>query len=145
MDHRIVCYAFGLSPQQFVSVMNRATAETSVEQAAAEGLVPILGYLADTINFIVTRHFGFSDIEFVWEQDRTLNPLEQAKIDDIYVRAGVLSIDEVRESLGKHPIGASNAVITTRGVFPLEIKSTTRGSGSSEEVQLEAEPKPLSS
>jgi len=116
---RIVCYAFGLSPQQFVSVMNRATAETSVEQAAAEGLVPILGYLADTINLIVSRYFGFSDIEFVWEQDRTLNPLEQAKIDDIYVRAGVLSIDEVRESLGKHPLGVGNAVITTNGFAPL--------------------------
>jgi Phage portal protein len=116
---RIVCYAFGLSPQQFVSVMNRATAETSVEQAAAEGLVPILGYLADTINFIVNRHFGYSDIEFVWEQDRTLNPLDQAKIDDIYVRAGVLSIDEVRENLGKRPLGIGNAVITTTGIAPL--------------------------
>ncbi|HEX4604730.1 MAG TPA: phage portal protein [Candidatus Angelobacter sp.] len=117
---RIVCYAFGLSPQQFVSVMNRATAETSVEQAAAEGLVPILGYLADTINLVVNRHFGYSDIEFVWEQDRTLNALDQAKIDDIYVRAGVLSIDEVRQELGKRPIGAANAVITTRGIFPLD-------------------------
>lgn len=116
---RIVCYAFGLSPQQFVSLMNRATAETSVEQAAAEGLVPILGYLADVINFIVSRHFGFNDIEFVWEQDRTLNALEQAKVDDIYVRAGVLSIDEVRQQLGKRPIGIKNAVITTTGVFPL--------------------------
>ncbi|HEX3154396.1 MAG TPA: phage portal protein, partial [Candidatus Angelobacter sp.] len=132
---RIVCYAFGLSPQQFVSVMNRATAETSVEQAAAEGLVPILGYLADTINFIITRHFGFSDIEFVWEQDRTLNALEQAKIDDIYVRAGVLSIDEVRESLGKHPVGVGNAVITTRGVFPLETKGVQQNSESPGEVQ----------
>jgi len=119
---RIICYAFGLSPQQFVSVMNRATAETSVEQAAAEGLVPILCYLADTINFIVNRHFGYSDIEFVWEQDRTLDPLEQAKVDDIYVRAGVLSIDEVRENLGKHSIGMKNAVITTTGVFPLDFK-----------------------
>src|SRR5215470_11573585 len=116
---RIVCYAFGLSPQQFVSVMNRATAETSVVQAAAEGLLPILCYLADTINFIVNRHFGYSDIEFVWEQDRTLNPLDQAKVDDIYVRAGVLSIDEVRESLGKHPIGMKNAVVTTTGFVPL--------------------------
>jgi hypothetical protein len=115
--------------------MNRATAETSVEQAAAEGLVPVLGYLADTINLIVTRHFGFSDIEFVWEQDRTLNPLEQAKIDDIYVRAGVLSIDEVRESLGKHPIGAGNAVITPRGIFPLEIKGSSHDSSSLEELQ----------
>src|SRR5262249_3964716 len=100
-------------------VMNRATAETSVEQAAAEGLLPILCYLADTINFIVNCHFGYSDIEFVWEQDRTLNPLDQAKVDDIYVRAGVLSIDEVRESLGKHPIGMKNAVVTTRGFVPL--------------------------
>lgn len=116
---RIVCYAFGLSPQQFVAVMNRATAETSVEQAAAEGLLPILGYLADIINLIVKRYFGFSDIEFVWEQDRTLNALDQAKVDDIYVRAGVLSIDEVRESLGKRPLGFSNAVITTKGFAPL--------------------------
>lgn len=117
---RIVCYAFGLSPQQFVSVMNRATAETSVEQAAAEGLMPILCYLADTINFIVARYFSYTDIEFVWEQDRTLNPLEQAKIDDIYVRAGVLSIDEVREELGKQPLGIKNAVITNTGIVPLE-------------------------
>jgi hypothetical protein len=116
---RIVCYAFGLSPQQFVAAMNRATAETSVEQATAEGLLPILGYLAETINFIVKRYFGFNDIEFVWEQDRTLNALDQAKVDDIYVRAGVLSIDEVRESLGKHPLGFSNAVITTTGFAPL--------------------------
>src|SRR5262249_50856785 len=115
----IVCYAFGLSPQQFVAVMNRATAETSVEQAAAEGLVPILAYLADTINLIANRYFGYSDIEFVWEQDRTLNALEQAKVDDIYVRAGVLSIDEVRESLGQHPVGMKNAVITANGFAPL--------------------------
>jgi hypothetical protein len=142
---RIVCYAFGLSPQQFVSVMNRATAETSVEQAAAEGLVPILGYLADTINFIITRHFGFNDIEFVWEQDRTLNALEQAKIDDIYVRAGVLSIDEVRESLGKHPIGVGNPVITTRGVFPLEIKSAQQNSESPEDIQTDTQSQPLPS
>lgn len=132
---RIVCYAFGLSPQQFVSVMNRATAETSVEQAAAEGLVPILGYLADIINLIVNRYFGFSDIEFVWEQDRTLNALDQAKVDDIYVRAGVLSIDEVRESLGKHSIGVGNAVITTHGAFPLQIKGSSATAAMSEDVQ----------
>lgn len=123
---RIVCYAFGLSPQQFVSVMNRATAETSVEQAAAEGLVPILGYLADLINLIVSRYFGYNDIEFVWEQDRTLNALEQAKVDDLYVRAGVLSIDEVREQLGKPSIGIGNAVITTRGIFPLQTSGASQ-------------------
>ena len=105
--------------------------------SAPAGTPPLLGYLADTINFIVTRHFGFTDIEFVWEQDRTLNALEQAKIDDIYVRAGVLSIDEVRESLGKHPIGMCNAVITTTGYVPLEDKGSAPSSGSPEGLQTD--------
>src|SRR6185437_4537496 len=126
---RIVCYAFGLSPQQFVSVMNRATAETSVEQAAAEGLMPILCYLADTINFIVQRCFGYSNLEFVWDQDRTINSLDQAKIDEIYVRSGVLSIDEVREELGKHPVGARNAVITATGLVPVDQSKPGQASG----------------
>lgn len=129
---RIVCYAFGLSPQQFVSLMNRATAETSVEQAAAEGLMPILCYLSDTINFIVERYFGYRDIEFVWDQDRTINSLDQAKIDEIYVRSGVLSIDEVREELGKRPIGVGNGVITATGLTVLSSPSeagSTQASG----------------
>lgn len=117
---RIVCYAFGLSPQQFISMMNKATAETSVDQAVAEGLVPVLSYLADTINLIVDRYFGYSDIEFVWEQDRTQNPLDQAKIDEIYVRNGVLSIDEIREDLGRQAIGAKNAIITATGFVGVE-------------------------
>jgi hypothetical protein len=127
---RIVCYAFSLSPQQFVSTMNRATAESSVEQAAAEGLLPILSYLAEIINFIVSRYFGYDDIEFVWEQDRTLNALDQAKVDDIYVRAGVLSVDEVRQSLGKRPVGIHNAVITTTGFAPFSGKGDpVKGTG----------------
>ncbi len=113
---RIVCYAFGLSPQQFISMMNRATAETSVEQAVAEGLIPILSYIADTMNLIVDRYFGYNDIEFVWEQERTQNALDQARIDEIYVRNGVLSIDEVREDLGRHAIGVKNAIVTATGM-----------------------------
>ena len=100
---RIVCYAFSLSPQQFMPQMNRATAETSVEQANAEGLAPLLGYLADTVNLVVQRYFGYRDLEFVWQQDRSLDPLSQAQVDEIYLRSRVLTVDEVRTQLGKPP------------------------------------------
>jgi hypothetical protein len=118
---RIICYAFSISPQPFVSQMNRATAETSVEQAAAEGLLPILAYLADTVNFIVARYFPetHGEIEFVWQPDRDLNLLEQAKIWDMMVRNGTLSIDEVREEMGKQAIGVSNGIVTIQGFVPL--------------------------
>ncbi len=120
---RVVAYAFGLSPQQFVAMMNRATAETSVEQAASEGLLPILTYVADVINFIVRKYWGYSDIEFAWQtQSQTANPVDQATIDDIYIRNGVLSIDEVRHELGKDALGIRNAVITTTlGLVPVDV------------------------
>lgn len=119
--HRLLClWAFSATVRQ------RHETETSVEQAAAEGLMPILCYLADTINFIVQRYFGYRDIEFVWDQDRTINSLDQAKIDEIYVRSGVLSIDEVREELGKRPIGVGNGVITATGLSVLSSPSEAR-------------------
>jgi Phage portal protein len=119
---RIVCYAFSISPQPFISEMNRATAETSVEQAAAEGLEPILSYLADTINFILARYFPETrgEIEFAWQPDRDQNPLEQAKIWDTMVRNGTLSIDEVRDAMGRPALGIGNGIVTAQGLAPLK-------------------------
>ena len=115
---RIVCYAFSISPQPFVSEMNRATAETSVEQAAAEGLEPILAYLADTINFILARYFPETkgEIEFAWQPDRDQNPMDQAKIWDTMVRNGTLSIDEVRDAMGRPALGVGNGIVTAQGL-----------------------------
>lgn len=118
---RIVCYAFSISPQPFISEMNRATAETSVEQAAAEGLEPILAYLADTINFILARYFPETrgEIEFAWQPDRDQNPTEQAKIWDTMIRNGTLSIDEVRDAMGRPALGIGNGIVTSQGFVPL--------------------------
>jgi hypothetical protein len=125
---RVICYAFSISPQPFISEMNRATAETSVEQAASEGLLPILAYLADTINFILARYFpeAQGEIEFAWQQDREQNLLDQAKIWDIMVRNGTLSIDEVREEMGKQALGIGNGIITAQGLVPLGAASQAK-------------------
>jgi hypothetical protein len=125
---RVICYAFSISPQPFISEMNRATAETSVEQAAAEGILPIMAYVADTINFVVTRYFpeAGDEVEFAWQPDRTTNAADQAKIWDTLVRNGTLSIDEVRDEMGKEGIGVANGIITAQGMVPL--KETTQQS-----------------
>ncbi|HZD96344.1 MAG TPA: phage portal protein, partial [Candidatus Sulfotelmatobacter sp.] len=66
---RIVCFAFSISAQPFLKMMNRSTAETSVEQAAAEGLTPILLWVEDLINCtILPRYFGIHDVEFSFQQ-----------------------------------------------------------------------------
>lgn len=116
---RVVCFAFSIPPTPFVKQMNRATAETAQESALSEGLLPLLDWLAATMNYIIARVFGFDDIEFAWQDERSTNPLEQAQIEDLRVKAGIVSIDEVREDLGLDPIGMGNAVITATGPVPI--------------------------
>jgi hypothetical protein len=101
---RVVCWAFSVSPQALIKQMNRATAETAKEQSDEEGIAPLLNWLASLINGLVRKYFGYDDIEFAWGERKDENLLEQAQINQIYVQSGVLTVDEVRESLGKDPL-----------------------------------------
>jgi hypothetical protein len=101
---RIICYAFSVSPQPFVKEMNRATAQTGQEAALAEGLAPLQEWVKALIDLVIVRHFGWADLEFCWEEETAIKPLEQAQINKIYVEAKVLHPDEVRADLGKPPL-----------------------------------------
>jgi PAS domain-containing protein len=106
---RVVCWAFSISPQALIKQMNRATAETAKEQSDEEGIAPLLNWLASLINGLVRKYFGYDDVEFAWGERKDENQLEQAQINQIYVQSGVLTVDEVRESLGR-PARGSGAV-----------------------------------
>jgi phage portal protein BeeE len=102
---RVVCWAFSISPQALIKQMNRATAETAKEQADEEGIAPLLNWLASLINGLVRKYFGYDDIEFAWGERQDENKLEQAQINQIYLSSGILTVDEVREALGKPALG----------------------------------------
>ncbi|NLR74219.1 phage portal protein [Leeia aquatica] len=93
---RIICFAFSVSPQAFVRDMNRATAQTGQQAALAEGLAPLQHWVKSLIDRVIVSQFGYTDLEFVWESDESVDPLQQAEIDRQYVEARVLHPDEVR-------------------------------------------------
>ena len=107
---RIVCWAFSLSPQALIRQMNRATAETAKEQADEEGIAPLLNWIASLINSLVRKYFGYDDVEFTWGERKDENKLEQAQINQIYVQSGILTVDEVRVSLGKPALAGNRAI-----------------------------------
>ena len=101
---RVVCWAFSISPQALIKQMNRATAETAKEQSDEDGITPLLNWLASLINGLVRKYFGYDDVEFAWGERKDENKLEQAQINQIYVQSGILTVDEVRESLGREAL-----------------------------------------
>jgi len=112
---RIVCYAFSLPPTAFVKQMNRASADNQKEQALEEGLFPLMEWVKGLMDYTIITCFGFSDLEFVWQDVKEIDPLVQAQIDDIYLKAYVIGPEEVRVRQGLEGPAPEKPVMPTMG------------------------------
>jgi HK97 family phage portal protein len=101
---RIVCYAFSLPPSAFTHQVNRATAQTAQEVALEEGLAPIMAWVKRLCDGVIQDLMGYADLEFAWAEKRDLDPAEQAKILDLYVKNGTYTLNEARDVLGMDPV-----------------------------------------
>ena len=122
---RIVCYAFSLPATAFTRQVNRATAETAQEAALAEGLAPLMGWVKRLIDHVIQDRMGHPDLEFAWSDLHTIEPAEQAKLLDTYVRSGVYTVNEARGILGLDPVpGGDRAMVYgSAGAAPLAAPS----------------------
>jgi hypothetical protein len=116
---RIFCHAIGVSPAPFIKNLNRSTSEQQREAASEEGTAVYKGYLKRCIDRVVREIFGWEDIQFHWVATRPADSLKQAETDQIYVKTGVKSVDEIRAEMGKHPIGVGHVLQLNNGLIAL--------------------------
>lgn len=102
---RVICYAFSLPPLPFVKEQNRATAISANEAAIEEGLAPLMEWVKRLIDFLIVKYWGYTDIEFVWDDIKEQDQATKASINIQYFRAGVMSLDELRAEIGREPLG----------------------------------------
>lgn len=146
---RIVAYAFSVSPQALVQLMNRATAESAAETAQLEGLAPLQLWVADLINDIIERKFGYDDLVFEWDGGEELDPKAQAEINKIYLECGVLDAEEIRKDLGRDPrntekpSGAASAPATPSAGATGSGEPGVVAAGAAPEPQLGPDGQPL--
>ena len=101
---RVVCFAFSVEPTPFVAQVNRSVAETSREQSLSDGMSSLKNWVKALIDDVLARYMDMASYEFVWQEEESLNPKEQAEIYAIYKNAGILTADEIRAELGKEPL-----------------------------------------
>lgn len=94
---RVVCYCFSIPPTAFVKETNRATAGTQQQAAREEGLLPLMNWVEDLMNFLIVKYFGYTDIVFAWDTQVELDALAKAQVSQIYLQNGVMTDDEVRD------------------------------------------------
>lgn len=102
---RIICYAFNLSPQALVKETNRATATTSKEAAAEEGLEPMKGWNKDLVDDMLERGFDAPELELAWADEEIVSPVDKAEVwTTLAGKKPVITQDEARAAYGFAPL-----------------------------------------
>ena len=100
---RVVADAFDLPPF-YLGVerdVNRSTAEEFNDLAFRQAIVPTARLLAESLTRgAIAKKLGWSDLEFVFADVETTDPMEEAQIQQILLQTGVLTVNEVRRMRG---------------------------------------------
>jgi len=100
---RIIADAFDL-PAQFLGVerdVNRSTAAEMSELAFRSAIVPTARLVAEYLTRdAIVKKLGWTDLEFVFTDVDAQDEMERAQIDEILLRNGVLTVNEVRRARG---------------------------------------------
>jgi phage portal protein BeeE len=104
---RIIADAFDLPPLLLglEQDVNRATAESLVEEAFRTAVVPTARLFAEHLTReVIGRVLGWDDLEFVFEDLEVFDERAQAELDEILLRSDVLVPDEVRLRRNLEPL-----------------------------------------
>jgi len=108
---RVVASAFDLPPF-YLGVerdVNRSTAEEYSDLAFRQAIVPTARLFAESLTRdAIEKKLGWNDLEFVFAELDTTDPLEEAQIQQILLQNGVLTVNEVRRMRGLGEIGATD-------------------------------------
>jgi hypothetical protein len=131
---RVVCFAFSISPTPFVSQVNRATAQSAHDAALEEGLAPLQEFVKDIIDDDVIARFWpdkAGKLEFVWDDDREIDPAVQEAVLTGFAKSGVYTINEVRDLLGKDPMDGGDQLMafTANGYVRIDVNADAPSAG----------------
>jgi phage portal protein BeeE len=128
---RVCCFAFSLSPQPFMQMMNRATAQSAAQEASATGLAPLQNFIKSIVDDVLAEDFDEPELEFIWRGDDELDPVRRQKITENDVKAGLLTVNEGRVANGREPYDDAQfdepMFMTSNGLAPLILTADAQG------------------
>jgi phage portal protein BeeE len=116
---RKVCMLFDVTPQE-LGLSLQQYKENAKEQGdiqVRKGIKPLANFIEEIFTKLIQQEWGYSNYKFMFGGlDGSLSAAEL----DTFVRVGVLSVDEVREEIGKPKLNVDNFIVTAQGAVFLK-------------------------
>ncbi len=107
---RVIADAFDLPPM-FLGLegdVNRSTAAELAEMTRQSAIVPTARLFAEHLTRdAIAKKLGWGDLEFIFTDVDAVNEREQAEVQEILLRSGVLTVNEVRKMRGLPELSAA--------------------------------------
>jgi phage portal protein BeeE len=107
---RIIADAFDLPPLflGLESDVNRSTAAEMSDHAFRSAIVPTARLLAEHLTRdAISKKLGWHDLEFVFADLESRNEREEAEMQEILLRNGIITVDEARQLRGLPPLAGT--------------------------------------
>lgn len=116
------CSVFGVTPQSlgFTQQVNKATAEVQGDITQERVGRALQQFIEELFTNLIQYDMGYVDYKFTFVNTDPTDLLEEAQIEDIKIRNGTLSVDEVRKRNGMEEIGLKHFVMTGSGPMLVE-------------------------
>jgi hypothetical protein len=108
----MIANAFELPPMLLglQSDVNRSTAGEMADEAFQSAVVPVAKLLSEHITRdLFAKKLGWREFEFTFNDLETRDEMEEVQIQTELLKAGVLTVDEVREMRGLPRLGTAVA------------------------------------
>jgi hypothetical protein len=114
---KVICAAFGVTPSEigFTDDVNKATSKTQGDVNQRRGVKPMAGFWKNLIDSMLATDLGLPEIEATFTGGEGEDALGAAKIQDLQIRNGSLSIDDVLTQAGKPALGIGPCIVTPTG------------------------------
>lgn len=118
---KLSCAAFGVTPSEigFTADVNKATSSGQENITYRRGVKPLNGFLKEIMDPYLAE-FGLEGWEWQPTGGEPEDKKQQAEVDEIYLRRGIIGADDIRGRMGLQPIGLGPMIDTPLGPISVE-------------------------
>lgn len=113
------CMLFEIQPQElgFTDTVNKATGEVQRDIGISTGLKPLANFFEEIFSDAIQEDMGFEQFAFHYLGLEYENAKETAETNEILIRSGQRTIDEIRTDQGLQPLGVDKPFIVGSPTF----------------------------
>ncbi len=113
------CMLFEIPPNElgFTDTVNKSTGEVQQNIGINSGLTPLAHFFQEIFTDVIQNDMGFENLAFKYTGLDQVDERAEAEKNEILIRSGQATIDEVRQDQGKKPLGIDKPFVLGNPTF----------------------------